>query len=148
MERAVSGVPGVAAVETTQAFANAKQRKTCEALDRELDRATDNQRIPFSGETARLTPQSLALVKAAAEVLNRCPVGDVVVGGHSDDDTPDGSTLSLARARLMVDLLERAGVEGSRLEARGYGDQFPVDDADTVTARQRNQRGEISAEGS
>ena len=48
----------------------------------------------------------------------------------------------------MVDLLERAGVDGSRLEARGYGDQFPVDDADTTAARQRNQRGEISAEGS
>ena len=71
-----------------------------------------------------------------------------MVGGHSDDDTPGGSTLSLTRARVMVDLLERAGIDAARLEARGYGDQFPVDDADTTAARQRNQRGEISAEGS
>lgn len=147
VERTVAGVPGVAAVETTQAFANAEQRRTCNSLGRELDRATDDQRIPFSGETARLTPQGAALVAAAAKVLTACPVGDVVVAGHSDDDTPNGPTLSLERARVMVDLLEKRGIDGDRLEARGYGDQFPLDDADTDAARQRNQRGEISAEG-
>lgn len=148
VERTVTGVTGVAEVETTQSFANAEQRRTCQALGRELDRATDNQRIPFVGETARLTPEGLALVRSAAQVLKECPVGDVVVGGHSDDDTPGGSTLSLTRARLMVDLLEGAGVDSERLEARGYGDQFPVDDSDTTAARQRNQRGEIRAENS
>ena len=56
---------------------------------------------------------------AAARVLKECPVGDVVVGGHSDDDTPDFSTLSPAkRAQVMVDLLKRNGVDGDRLEAR------------------------------
>ncbi len=148
VERTVGAVDGVAAVETTQSFANAEQRRTCQALGRELDRATNDQRIPFAGETAQLTSEGRALVRAAAQVLTLCPVGDVVVGGHSDDDTPSGSTLSLTRARLLVRLLEDAGVEAERLEARGYGDQFPVDDADTTAARQRNQRGSISAGGS
>lgn len=148
VERVVAGVSGVAEVETTQAFASAKQRRTCETLGRELDRATNGQRIPFAGSSAQLTSEGQALVLAAARVLQECPVGDVVVGGHSDDDTPDFSTLSLKRAQVMVDLLERNGVDGGRLEARGYGDQFPVDEADTAAAVQRNQRGEISAEGS
>lgn len=148
VERVVAGVSGVADVETTQAFASAKQRRTCQMLDQELDRATNKQQIPFAGSSAQLTSEGQTLVLAAARVLRECPVGDVVVGGHSDDDTPDFSTLSLERARVMVELLKRNGVDGARLEARGYGDQFPVDEADTAAAVQRNQRGEISAEGS
>ena len=71
--RTVTGVTGVADVETTQSFASAEQRRTCQALGRELDRATKDQRIPFVGETARLTPEGLSLVKAAAQVLKALP---------------------------------------------------------------------------
>jgi outer membrane protein OmpA-like peptidoglycan-associated protein len=69
------------------------------------------------------------------------------VGGHTDEDTDGGGALSLERARVIVRALEAAGVDGNRLEPRGYGDQFPVDEADTDAARQANQRGSISTEG-
>lgn len=147
VERTADAVPGVVSVETTATFANAAQRRTCARLGNELDDATNEQRIPFVGETAQLTAEGTALVRAAAQVLTTCPLGDVVVGGHTDDDTDDGGALSLERARVIVRALEAAGVEGERLEPRGYGDQFPVDDADTDAARQANQRGSISAKG-
>lgn len=147
VERLVAGVAGVATVTTKPMFASAQQAKTCSDLDRALDKATRNQRIPFVGETARLTPEGVSLVRAAAVILKRCPVGDVVVGGHADDQTPDGATLSLARARAMIDVLERNGVAPGRLDARGYGDQFPVNAASTDAARQQNQRGSISPGG-
>jgi len=144
VERIVSGVPGVVSVETRQTFANPRQAETCASLERELDRATDDQRIPFEGATARLTSRGTALVDAAATVLERCPAGKIIVGGHSDEDTPDFATLSLERARLMTAMLEDSGVSPRRLEARGYGDQFPLSEADTAAAQQQNQRGSIS----
>jgi outer membrane protein OmpA-like peptidoglycan-associated protein len=145
--RIADQVAGVVAVETAPAFADPEQRRTCARLGAELDKATNDQRIPFVGETAQLTAEGTALARAAAQVLTRCPVGAVVVGGHTDDDTDDGGALSLERARVLVRVLEGAGVDGDRLQARGYGDQFPVDDADTDQARQANQRGSISTKG-
>jgi outer membrane protein OmpA-like peptidoglycan-associated protein len=147
VERTADGVPGVVSVETTARFADAEQRRTCARLGEELDEATDEQRIPFVGETAQLTAEGTALVRAAAQVLTTCPLGDVVVGGHTDDATDGGGALSLERARVIVRALKAAGVEGERLEPRGYGDQFPVDDADTDAARLANQRGSISTRG-
>jgi outer membrane protein OmpA-like peptidoglycan-associated protein len=143
--RLAGQVPGVVAVESAPAFADAEQRRTCARLAEELDSATNDQRIPFVGESAQLSAEGTALVRAAAQVLTTCPLGDVVVGGHTDDDTDGGGALSLERARVIVRALEAAGVDGGRLEPRGYGDQFPVDDADTDAARQANQRGSISA---
>jgi outer membrane protein OmpA-like peptidoglycan-associated protein len=145
--RLAAQVDGVVAAESATAFEDAEQRRTCSRLDEELDRATDDQRIPFAGETTTLTAEGTALVRSAAEVLLACPVGDVVVGGHTDDDTDRGGELSLARARVILRMLEAAGVDGDRLEPRGYGDQFPIDDADTDAARQANQRGSIAAKG-
>lgn len=145
--RTAEGVPGVVSVETSAAFANAAQRRTCARLGQELDKATDQQRIPFVGETAQLTAEGTAKVRAAAQVLNACPLGAVVVGGHTDDDTDNGGALSLERARVIVSALKAAGVEAERLEPRGYGDQFPLDEADTAAAGLANQRGSISAKG-
>lgn len=143
--RVVRDVPGVVAVRATPAFADADQRRTCNQLAEELDRATAEQRIPFVGETTQLTAEGAARVRAATQVLLDCPLGDVVVGGHTDDDTANGGVLTLERARVIVRMLEAAGVDSERLEPRGYGDQFPVDDADTDAAAQANQRGSIRA---
>lgn len=145
--RAVAGVEGVVEVRARPAFDSADDRRTCGSLDRALNRATNGQRIPFAGTSTQLTTQGQELVVAAAGVLKQCPEGDIVVGGHTDDDTSDAGALTLQRARVMTALLEQAGVDPGRLEPRGYGDQFPLREANTPAARQANERGSIQVRG-
>jgi len=81
-----------------------------------------------------------------AGLLRACRPAVVTVGGHTDGSTVDGPEISLERARVVIDLLVRAGVKRQRLEPRGYADQFPLSDRDDPAARARNQRVSVVAE--
>lgn len=148
VEKAISGVAGVAEVEVVRVYASAAEAKACKDLQKKIDRATDNQRIPFSGSSTRLTPAGEAMVREVGKLLDACGPAVVTVGGHTDSHTSNGSTISLQRARLMVRMLRNAGVEPERLLPRGYGDQFPVDEGDGPAAQAANQRGSIAVESS
>jgi outer membrane protein OmpA-like peptidoglycan-associated protein len=43
----------------------------------------------------------------------------------------------------MAKFLKAEGVQPVRLEPRGYGDQFPIDEARSAGGRQNNERGSI-----
>ncbi len=144
VERVVAGVDGVSAVTTEQVYSSKKERQICANLDKKLDRATGGQRIPFSGESARLTSRGTQMVREAAKLVAACGTAKVYVGGHVDSRTPDGSTLSLRRARGMIDLMRRAGTPKERLVPRGYGAQYPIAEGESRSDRLRNQRGSIT----
>lgn len=145
--RRVSGVvdevSGVSAVTTEEVYSSKKEARACAALDTKLDRATAKQRIPFAGRTATLTSTGRRMVEAAAQLVAACGSARVYVGAHTDPSTPQGSTLTIKRARAMIAVMRKAGAPEERLVPRGYGAQYPVDDADTAAARQRNERGSV-----
>lgn len=143
VEGVVGAVDGVSAVTLEEVYSSKKEARACTGLGAKLDRATDNQRIPFVGESTRLTSSGRRMVLAAAELVSACGAARVYVGGHADPATVDGSTLSLQRARVMIRLMRRAGTPEERMVARGYGAQYPVSEGDGPAARQRNQRGSI-----
>jgi len=147
VEDELAKVPGMGFVTTTQVYRNKAEEKACTNLQRDLDRATAKQRIPFVGTSARLTPAGTAMLRRAAEVIKACPGPSIIVGGHSDSHTDGFSTLSLVRARVMVRVLKQAGIDSDRLVPRGYGDEFPVADGDSALAQQRNQRGSLAVQG-
>lgn len=140
----VEGVPGVSAVSTEEVFGSKKEARACANLGAKLDRATGKQRIPFAGRTPTLTSTGRQMVEAAAELVAACGSARVYVGAHTDPSTPQGSTLTIKRARAMIALMRRAGAPQERLVPRGYGAQYPVDDADTAAAKQRNERGSVT----
>ena len=70
----------------------------------------------------------------------------MIVGGHTDSHVPNGSTVSLARARVMVQALKAQGIATGRLTPRGYGDQFPLTDGSSAAAQARNERGSVAVE--
>lgn len=135
----IDAVPGVLSVDATSVYASAKEARACDGLQDKLDRATKGQRILFSPGSARLTSSGIAMVGAAGKLLDACGSASVIVGGHADENTTNGSTLSLERAKILAGALQRAGVAPKRMELRGYGDQFPVSDK----ARAENERGSI-----
>jgi outer membrane protein OmpA-like peptidoglycan-associated protein len=143
----VDAVDGVAAVTLQQVYGSEKERKACTGLSAKLDRATKGQRIPFVGRTAQLTAAGTAMVRAAAKLVAACGSARVYVGGHTDESTSDGGTLTLRRARTMIGVMRKAGVPEERLVPRGYGAQYLIDKGKSPAARARNERGSIALEG-
>jgi outer membrane protein OmpA-like peptidoglycan-associated protein len=136
-------VDGVASVTIEEVYANKKERLACTNLEGKLDRATRGQRIPFVGRTPHLTPAGESMVRKAGRLVAACGSAVVLVGGHTDESTFDGPTLTLRRARTMIKIMRQAGVPQERLLPRGYGAQYPVSDGDGPAARARNERGSI-----
>jgi hypothetical protein len=140
-------VPGVMSVTPRRVYASPAEARACRGIVGKVDRATGRQQLPFAESSTTLTAAGHERARAAAALLVACPAVRVVVGGHTDSSAADPGALSLARARAVVTVLERAGVAPGRMEVRGYGDQFRLAADGTAAARARNQRGSIVVEG-
>lgn len=66
----------------------------------------------------------------------------VKIGGYTDNtgDPTTNKSLSEARAKNVMDALVSKGVDASRLDTEGYGDQHPVADNSTEEGRAQNRR--------
>ena len=143
----LKSVDGVAAVTVESVFASKREKRACTNLEGKLNRATHQQRIPFVGRTARLTPAGTAMVRDAGRLVAACGTAVVYVGGHTDESTYDGPTLTLRRARTMIAVMRKAGAPSERLIPRGYGAQYEIDKSGTRAARAKNERGSVTVEG-
>ena len=80
-----------------------------------------------------------------AGALEAWPAVRVEIGGHTDSTGDEAYNLDLSRSRaeaIMAYLIEH-GVEASRLEARGYGELYPIEDNDSDAGKQANRRVEF-----
>ena len=84
------------------------------------------------------TLTSVPLLAQVALVLKSHPELKVEVGAHTDNALGEepSRVLSQQRAEAVAAELEKAGVEASRLSAKGYGSEQPV-------APNVNQRGRL-----
>jgi outer membrane protein OmpA-like peptidoglycan-associated protein len=143
----VAAVPGVLSVTIREVYASEAERRACTGIQGKLDTVTRGQRIAFAGGSTSLTRTGRTMVARSAKLLVTCRAVDAVIGGHADSSARDAGALSLRRARTIIAALVRAGVAQERLEPRGYGDQFEVEDGTTAAARSRNERGSITVKG-
>ncbi|MBS0578756.1 MAG: OmpA family protein [Proteobacteria bacterium] len=102
----------------------------------------DFDRLLFDAGNAELQPQSQAQIGNIAAILRAYPRVKVRIGGFTDNDGEPAQNLKLSqdRADSVVAELARLGVDRSRLEAKGYGDDQPVADNTTEDGRQKNRR--------
>ena len=101
------------------------------------------RQVNFATDSADILPDSSALLAEIADVLMRHPeIRRVEIQGHTDNrgGREHNMDLSQRRAEAVRDWLIAAGVESSRLEARGYGDTDPVAPNLTAANRARNRR--------
>lgn len=101
------------------------------------------EKIFFARDSNEIKPDSYALFGEIATFLKQSPSIELVsVEVHSDDvGEPDHSLyLTRQRADSVVKFLEACGVEGGRLESRGFGTTRPIVLADTDEARSQNRR--------
>jgi outer membrane protein OmpA-like peptidoglycan-associated protein len=105
-----------------------------------------NDVIYFDTGKATIQERSFSLVDEIAKVIGEHPeLKKIRVEGHTDnvgDDTRNFK-LSQARAEAVVAYLTAHGVDGSRLDAAGFGEMRPIATNDTDEGRAQNRRVEF-----
>ncbi|MDA0680965.1 MAG: OmpA family protein [Proteobacteria bacterium] len=97
---------------------------------------TGKAELKADGEAAVV--EIVALLKAQATLK-------ISVEGHTDNvgSAESNKLLSQARAQSVVDAVIAGGVQGARLQARGYGQESPIADNRTDDGRAKNRRVEL-----
>ncbi len=105
--------------------------------------------ILFDLDKATLRPGATTKLAKLAGVLILVPELDLSIEGHTDSTGTDSYNdwLSNARAETVASFLAAEGVDQSRLETEGFGEQRPVADNDNPEGRQQNRRVEVVIEG-
>ena len=110
-----------------------------------------SEAILFSSGSATLNKSGQAVIIKVSEKLKGIP-HQVIVAGFTDNIPIRGSLtqkfptnweLAGARAASVVRLLEKQGVDQSKLTAVSYGENQPVASNDTAEGRSQNRRIEI-----
>ena len=98
-------------------------------------------RLLFETGSARLKPESTEQLRNVAEILKAYPAVKVKIGGYTDNTGDPDANLKLSqdRATNVMNQLIILGVAADRLNAEGYGQQFPVADNTTDAGRQQNR---------
>ncbi|WP_190242579.1 OmpA family protein [Hymenobacter lapidiphilus] len=99
-------------------------------------------RVFFTTGQATLTPESRHQLKNIALMMQSYPQARLKIGGYTDSvgTYKMNRELSEARARTAWTALVEMGVSPSRLEARGYGPNYPMASNQTPAGRAMNRR--------
>ena len=99
-------------------------------------------RLQFESGKSSLKKSSEEQLKNMVSILKAYPEVSLKLGGYTDNtgDSVSNQTLSAERARHVMSRLVENGIASNRLEADGYGQNFPVGDNATEIGRAMNRR--------
>ena len=100
-------------------------------------------RLEFDSGEARVLPEFAEELNSASEFIKAHPNSRILIEGHTDSVGSASSNLALsqARAQSVRDyLIANFGIEGRKIEAKGYGEERPVADNSTPEGRMQNRR--------
>lgn len=102
--------------------------------------------VQFAHDAATILPISRPLLDQVVQLLKESPeIGKVRIDGHTDGRGKPGYNrrLSQRRAEAVLRYLVGAGIDTSRLKARGFGAIRPIVSNDTAPNRAKNRRVEF-----
>jgi peptidoglycan-associated lipoprotein len=102
-------------------------------------------RVQFDYNASDLRPDGRATLDNLAKCLTKNADWKVTIEGHCDDRGTSEYNLSLGeqRAKSVRSYLKALGVDEKRVRVVTYGEEKPVDAAQTEDAWAKNRRGEI-----
>ena len=101
--------------------------------------------ILFNTGRASFKPGVTSKLDEIAKIMNEYSKATFAIGGHTDSTGRASTNLRLSdkRANAVKDYLVKKGVDASRLTAKGFGKDYPVDSNKTRAGRANNRRVEI-----
>jgi outer membrane protein OmpA-like peptidoglycan-associated protein len=101
--------------------------------------------VNFHFNSDELTEESKVILDGVAETLRAHPDLRLEVAGHTDAEGDNAVNLDLSqrRAESVRAYLISKGISPGNLNARGYGEQQPVQSNDTAQGRAENRRVEL-----
>lgn len=101
--------------------------------------------INFDTNKSIIKPDSAPLVKQIADLMKSQPSLAVSIEGHTDNqgNAVANKTLSLERAKAVTAAVAAQGVQSTRMETLGWGQEKPVADNRSEEGRAINRRVEL-----
>jgi len=98
--------------------------------------------ILFATGSATLQAESFARLDRVVEYMTHRTSARVLISGHTDNvgNAATNQRLSQTRADTVREYLVSHGIDGSRVEAIGYGGQRPAASNDTEEGQRQNRR--------
>jgi outer membrane protein OmpA-like peptidoglycan-associated protein len=109
-----------------------------------------SEQVQFKTGSATILPASTNLMNAVLGIMKEHPEIKLVhIEGHTDNKgaAAANKTLSQKRAAAVVGWLVMHGIDKSRMDAQGYGQERPIDSNNTDEGRQNNRRVEFHIDG-
>jgi OOP family OmpA-OmpF porin len=102
----------------------------------------DFDRLLFDTNAATLQPSSQEQLQNIANILKAYPNVRIRIGGYTDNQGDAATNLKLSqdRADNVMQQIIVLGVDPSRMDAKGYGEDHPVADNSTDAGRTQNRR--------
>ncbi len=105
--------------------------------------------VKFDFDKATIKEDYSKDIDDLASVMQDYPELNVVIEGHTDSVGNDeyNKKLSQARAEAVKKyMVEKAGIDASRIDAQGFGEERPIDSNDTQEGRAKNRRVEAAVD--
>jgi outer membrane protein OmpA-like peptidoglycan-associated protein len=101
--------------------------------------------ILFNSSKASFKSGVTETLDGIIKIMKEYPMAKFVIEGHTDNTGPEEFNLTLSEKRALAvrDYLVKGGVDASRLEAGGFGEQYPIDSNKTRAGRANNRRVDI-----
>jgi OmpA-OmpF porin, OOP family len=110
------------------------------------DRIELNEKVNFETGKATLLADSKTLLDEVAKVLGDHPeIQKIRIEGHTDNQggTAYNQRLSNNRAKAVRAYIVAKGIDGKRLESKGFGESKPIADNKTPEGKEQNRRVEM-----
>lgn len=111
----------------------------------ELPESVVLEDLNFASGKYVIKEESYSVLDQLAEYLIRKKTTKIRVEGHTDSDGSQASNkiLSENRAQAVKSYLEGKGVPAGLIEAKGLGEENPIEDNSTASGKAKNRRTEI-----
>ena len=104
-------------------------------------------KVYFETNKTTIKPESYEILFQVAETLRQnAQITKIEIQGHTDSRGRDKYNLRLSQGRadsVASFLVEQGGIDRRRLTSRGYGEEAPLDAAETAQAWAKNRRVEF-----
>ncbi|WP_266203093.1 OmpA family protein [Pontibacter kalidii] len=153
---AAGAIVGAAVGGATGAVIGRRMDKQAEELEKSMEnanvervgeaiRVNFDSGILFAVNSAELSASAKQDIQKLAKTLQEYQGTDVIIEGHTDNTGSYelNQKLSERRAESVAAYARSLGVDGARLQAKGYSYDQPIADNSTVEGRKQNRRVEI-----